>query len=70
MCSCFLSETSLLHRAIELLIYTTLPVHATSFTAARKVCSDPTAFAAYLEIRANLRKPGELTNPPVEEHRQ
>jgi hypothetical protein len=45
-------------------------VNATSFTAALKVCSDPTAFAAGLEISANLRKPGELTNPPVEGCRQ
>src|SRR5229473_1326690 len=60
----------LLHRAIDLLIYTNLPVNATSFTAALRVCSDPTAFAACLEISANLRKPGELTNPPVEGRRQ
>src|SRR5216683_2669236 len=70
MCSCFLLETCNLHRAINLLTYTTLPVNATSFTAALKVCSDPTAFAACLEISANLRRPGELTNPPVEGRRQ
>ena len=46
--------------------YTNLPMNTASFTAALRVCSDPTAFAVCLEISANLRKPGELTNPPVE----
>ena len=55
---------------IDLLTYTNLQVNPTSFKAALRACSDPTAFAGSLEISANLRKPGELTNPPVEERRQ
>ena len=45
-------------------------MNATYIPAALRVCSDPMAFAACLEISANLRKPGELTNPPVEGCRQ
>jgi len=40
-------------------------VNATSQAAALKICSDSTVFAMFLEISANPRKPGELTNPPV-----
>jgi hypothetical protein len=43
----FLSKTSLLHRAIDLLTYTTLAGER-HFSAALKFCSDPTAFAACL----------------------
>jgi len=40
------------------------------FSAARKVRSAATAFAACLSVSANLRKADELTNPPAGERRQ
>jgi hypothetical protein len=43
----FLSKTSLLHRAIDLLTYATLAAER-HFSAALKFCSDPTALAACL----------------------
>jgi len=45
MCSSFLSEALLLHRAIELLIYTALTGERHFLHAELTVCSDPTAFA-------------------------
>jgi len=58
------------HRAIDPADVHDCAVNPTFLTAAPKACFDPTAFAAWLEISANLRKPAELTNPPVEECRQ
>jgi len=46
--------------------YTNLPMNTASFTASTEGLLRSTAFAACLEISANLRMPGELTNPPVE----